>query len=93
MRAFSIASGFFLLSWSAASAAEHKALNTPLADARTLLSLFECHSALSGPVDDIKSVILQHIANITAVVAEEYLKEFIASSMAIFGVSLINPLK
>lgn len=80
-----------LLFLSAASAADPKALNAPLADAMTLLSLFEGHPALSSPVDDIKSVVLQHIANITAVVTEEYLKEFVASSMAIFGVSLVNP--
>lgn len=89
MKTGSIASAIFLLFCSAASAADDKALNEPLADAMTLLRLFEGHPALSGPVDDIKSVVLQHIANITAVVTEEYLREFVASSMAIFGVSLI----
>ena len=93
MKTLSLLSIFSLLALSILAVAGHQSPNGELSQAATPQSSFEDQILSSDAVADVRSVVLRHIANVTALFAEEYLKDLVASGIDAFGVSMVEALK
>ncbi|KIW65769.1 hypothetical protein PV04_07996 [Phialophora macrospora] len=71
------------LALSATQVAEQQPFNPQLSQEMTAQALFGDQLPSSDPAADVRSVMLRYIANVTASLAEEYLRDLIASGLEI----------
>ncbi len=89
MKNFLLALPFLFVVLSAASGAEGEALDTPWAQAILPQALSEQQLLVTAAAaGDITSLVLRHIANVTASLTEEYLKGLVALGTEVLLVSI-----